>query len=598
MAFWWAWSRWQKAQADRILGTTNHTNFHEKVEPPITQIDTDGSKESGLRLAGQAGDSESDSLASELADSPVSESLIRSADTPSSLPATSYSPPVTSPVGDNRRWTLFWIFAAIALLSFVLSIWGVKAQPFATFFLLPTRAWELLLGSMLAALPATVVVRSAALRELLCLAGLAGILVPVFFYSESTPFPGLAAIPPCLGTAMLIWANTSLAGQPMKGMIAKVLSLGPVVFIGLISYSLYLWHWPIFAYGEYLRLIPNSSLERLIVIAAVVLISIISWRYVEKPFRKGTPGLMFKRVLAGALRSSLLLILGAAFFIASDGGIQRFSGDARLAIDDLRASRDSEIDHHDIATSPNPLEIAAGNFPKFGQLEKPRELDLLIWGDSHAAALVQFLHEAFQQAGLQGGIVFNLSTPPLLGFEKPLRLGLPPEKRPQIANELIAYIRRQGVKNVLLVGYWSEYQHIAGESDLRKCLEQTVAAINAAGAKAWIATDWPDQPADPNRVLIFSQLPAFIPRPKATTLQGFTRANSAVLEFISEEDGIRSVDLASPLLNNDTKQFEFIKDGKLLYQDANHLTVHAIRSYLGGNLKNFVEAVKERQQTQ
>jgi hypothetical protein len=133
MAFWWAWTRWQKNKPDRILGTTNHTNLHEKVEPPIPPIDTDKNKEAGARLAGQAGAAFSNPSASQLARDSENTPLIRSADTPSSLPATSHPllatapealaldarpspldavPPATSPLGDQRRWVLFWLFAA------------------------------------------------------------------------------------------------------------------------------------------------------------------------------------------------------------------------------------------------------------------------------------------------------------------------------------------------------------------------------------------------------------------------------------------------------------------------------------------------------
>ena len=180
-----------------------------REERNLTTEDTECTEvKAGVRLAGQAGASFSNPSASELARDSENTSLIRSADTPASSPATSDSPPVRSPDGDSRRWALFWLFATVALLSFGLSMWGLKAQPFATFFLLPTRAWELLLGSMLAVLPATIVVRNASLREILCFAGLAGILLPVFFYGEQTPFPGFAALPSCLGTAALIWANS------------------------------------------------------------------------------------------------------------------------------------------------------------------------------------------------------------------------------------------------------------------------------------------------------------------------------------------------------------------------------------------------------
>ncbi len=606
MAIWSFFNYRLKKREEWNLTTIEHEGRCEKEQPQVgPKGERAGASESkctegqaGLRLGKPSGAAFLNPSTSELARDYANAAPTRSASVSASLQATSHpqpatalpcdATPATSPIGEQRRWTLFWIFAAVALLSFGLSIWGVKTQPFATFFLLPTRAWELLVGSMLAVLSATVVIRSAHLREILSMLGLAGIFLPVFFYGEQTPFPGLAALPACMGTAVLIFANTVPAGIINQGYFVRVISWGPIVFIGLISYSLYLWHWPIFAFGEYLSLIPNSSLGRLSVIGAVVLVSIISWNFVEKPFRKVMLDLNFKRVLSVAFCSNLIIILGAAFFIISDGGIQRFSGEARIAIENLRSSRGESMDFNNLTPSPNAAAIASGKFPQFGDLEKPGGLDLIIWGDSHAASLVHVFHKEFQRSGLRGGIVFNLSTPPLLGFDKALLLGLRPEKRIEINKQMLAYVQESGARNILLAGYWSQYQSIGGDSFVRKCLEETVNSLKATGATVWIATDWPDQSADPNRVLIFSQLPEFIPRPLARSYEEYKEANSAILEFLHESSCIRSLDLATPLLDVKTNKFDFIKNGNLIYKDRNHLTVPAICDYLSEQLLRVV----------
>jgi peptidoglycan/LPS O-acetylase OafA/YrhL len=91
--------------------------------------------------------------------------------------------------------------------SLSVAVWGVKHQPYATFFLLPTRAWELLCGVLVAALPVSAIPTSRLVRESASWLGLAAILLPVWLYGETTPFPGLAALPPCLGTALFIWGT-------------------------------------------------------------------------------------------------------------------------------------------------------------------------------------------------------------------------------------------------------------------------------------------------------------------------------------------------------------------------------------------------------
>ena len=389
MAFWWAWTRWQKAQADRILGTTNHTNLHEKVEPPIPPIDTDKNKEAGARLAGQAGATFSNPSASQLARDSENISLIRSADHPASSPATSHSLPATASLcdaapstldsglsthpSDNRRWTLFGIFAAVALLSFGLSIWGVKSQPFATFFLLPTRAWELLLGSMLAILPAAVVVRSVAQRDILCLAGLAGIFLPVFLYGEATSFPGLAALPPCLGTVALIWANSHSSGASKRGWIVKVLSWKPIVFIGLISYSLYLWHWPVICFVKYWKFEKLHFFEKLILVSLGFLLAIISWRAIERPFRRPPPNINGPHFVffGSCICMSLICIFG--FTLLNGRGFpQRLPMEVRslFALDSTKSANSVDADLPAETAEHSVCSIKTNTLLQLGQKSK------------------------------------------------------------------------------------------------------------------------------------------------------------------------------------------------------------------------------------
>jgi peptidoglycan/LPS O-acetylase OafA/YrhL len=164
--------------------------------------------------------------------------------------------------------------------SLILAAWATPHMPSASFYLLPTRIWELGMGALLA----LGLVRTEAprvLRETIGALGLVCVLVPVFLYDSTTEFPGLAALPPVLGAAALIWAGT--VGPVMA---SRLLSLRPMVWIGLISYSLYLWHWPVMAFVR--NRIFTVELEPIWLMATVltsVLAGWISWRFVERPFR-------------------------------------------------------------------------------------------------------------------------------------------------------------------------------------------------------------------------------------------------------------------------------------------------------------------------
>jgi peptidoglycan/LPS O-acetylase OafA/YrhL len=192
----------------------------------------------------------------------------------------------------NCRWIAFSL--PLVFISFIMSIWGVYHQPSATFYLAPTRAWELLLGSLLA-LGLFPPIGNRMVREAVSVLGLGLIAWSVFTYSSKTPFPGLSALAPCAGAALVM--HTGASGPCI---VAKLLSARPVVFTGLISYSLYLWHWPLIVFAKYYWIRDLTTGESLVVIAISVLASVLSWRFIEKPFRKKNGVFRRPALFAGA----------------------------------------------------------------------------------------------------------------------------------------------------------------------------------------------------------------------------------------------------------------------------------------------------------
>ncbi len=211
----------------------------------------------------------------------------------------------------GRMKTAVMIMAA---LSFLLSAFGVYLFPTATFYLAITRAWELLLGTMLAmnVFPGIV---SVPLRQLASLTGLAGILFGVFAYSPQTPFPGVAALVPCLGTAVII-----ASGYTGESLVSRALSFKPVVFLGWISYSLYLWHVPVMLFQRSGIMPINASNHHHILqgltLALSILIATISWKFVETPFRTGRLMLNGRAAFAfAAISAGLLMALGVTLLL-------------------------------------------------------------------------------------------------------------------------------------------------------------------------------------------------------------------------------------------------------------------------------------------
>lgn len=225
-------------------------------------------------------------------------------------------------VKGGRAWTI----ASIAFL-FAASLAGAVAAlptaPAFVFYMIPTRTWEFVVG---AALALGLHPRSGPrwLRDCVALAGLAAIAFSIKRYASSTPFPGLAALPATLGTAAIIWAGTS--GSTW---VSRCLSWKPVVFVGRISYSLYLVHWPIIVFAGIVFDTKNSAVADAVLLAACFAAAWVNWWLVEQPARREGDrmprGLVLRWAALGCVAPAAL-----AGLVIADGGLpRRLSPEAR-----------------------------------------------------------------------------------------------------------------------------------------------------------------------------------------------------------------------------------------------------------------------------
>jgi len=187
-----------------------------------------------------------------------------------------------------RRWfpsRLRTAIVGLALVSLAIAEVVVLRDSRAAFFESPLRAWEFLTGTLIA-LGFANALHNRWQREAASAAGLLLIVLPGLFYNNGTVFPGLMAIPPCAGAALVI-----AAGEKGDSVSGRCLSWRPLVFIGLISYSLYLWHWPIVAFEERsFRMVPLRNAPwtlRLTMLMVSLAAAVLSWWFVERPFRSG-----------------------------------------------------------------------------------------------------------------------------------------------------------------------------------------------------------------------------------------------------------------------------------------------------------------------
>ena len=272
---------------------------------------------------------------------------------------------------------------ACLLVSLAAAQYFLASHPSLSFYLLPFRAWELLLGTVLALhLPGWRM--PSRMSAALGLAGLAAILGSVALMTPASAFPGFGALLPCLGAAAVI------AAGEQGGLATRLLSTAPMVFFGKISYSLYLWHWPILAYLVYANVYEPSTLQVVIALSASVVLATFTWRFVETPFRSRSATPWFRPFPALAMLS--IALAGFGLWVVASGGMRgRFSAEV-LAIAD-QAGRTGD---------PRCMGAAGQWFDPANACLFPKgssDASVAVWGDSHALAVVETIAEAASSEG-------------------------------------------------------------------------------------------------------------------------------------------------------------------------------------------------------
>jgi len=291
-----------------------------------------------------------------------------------------------------RPRALWVVLLSLALASFGLSLRGALAQRSVDFYMPQTRAWELLLG-VLIAWPGLAAPRGRLQREGAGLLGLVFVVASGLWLSEAMPMPGYAALMPCLGAALLILAGCwggSLAGLG--------LCWSPIVFVGRISYSLYLWHWPVLVFLRLSDRFPAGRYEIVAKVGALVAmmtLATLSWRYVETPFRYGKwrPG--GPRLFAMAGAAALLLATIGLGAVATSGFPGRFSP-AALAVAGETAGGESPWGYYGVRTCFLDYDDSVENLNSSGCLRPDAaRANYLVVGDSYAHDLRDGLAAGF-----------------------------------------------------------------------------------------------------------------------------------------------------------------------------------------------------------
>jgi peptidoglycan/LPS O-acetylase OafA/YrhL len=386
----------------------------------------------------------------------------------------------------SLRWRLLALAGLIAL-SLGLAAWAVRHQPGAAFYLLPTRAWELAAGVLVGVLE----IHGKGLRvrgwagEACALAGLVLIVVPVFVYGRQTPFPGWAAVPPVLGTVLLLGTAQSRVNR-------HVLATPAMRAVGLVSYSLYLWHWPLISIARLVFEREPSLAVRVILLVLSGALAAASYRYVETPFRRtGTPARVSLLRYAGALGVWIALI-GSA--LLADGYPQRWPRQFMAEVRQFDAHRSPCLALHHDATP----ETSERCYPSEGRV-------VAVVGDSHAAALGPGLRVMAARHGLGLAVQAKASCQFLVGVSRKVVM------HPELLGDCAAFDRRvmklllnnQRISAVIIAGAWragsmqpTHYVALDGRQRpadelLVQGLAKAVRTLQSAGKRVAIVRDVP-----------------------------------------------------------------------------------------------------------
>lgn len=389
------------------------------------------------------------------------------------------------------RWNVLVTLALLGLLSFGLNVWGIALDVVSTFFLPQTRFWELLAGAILAyfqlfkraqwsgwakhRLFALALVRQSSLsakgdwllKATLSALGLALVLASVTGIRQDLAFPGWWALAPVAGAFLLI-----LAG-PEAWVNRKILANRLMVFVGVISYPLYLWHWPLLSFARIVKSEIPSVEMRIGMVALSFLLAWLTYRLIERPIRLGR-----KTWIKTAALSILLVLVGCAGYDAyeRDGLAFRIPREIR------------EIATATFPHTPYPMKRKCqqdGYQTLCTEEERPL---IFLWGDSHANALYAGFNSLQKTYALGIGQSTGCGNPPYLALGSYADSAWcdKAEKRRAVNEATVSAISRIRPEIVILHARWAYEAYRTSEAETIKKLQQTITRIHAVSAQSKI----------------------------------------------------------------------------------------------------------------
>ena len=460
-------------------------------------------------------------------------------------------------LGRFSRKTQWRVLLVLFFSSLVGSEWMVHTHPNAAFYLLPARAWELIFGGLICYLPSPRGLGQSLLNKV-SLVSLLTIIVCGMAYGVDTPFPGLFAALPCIATGAIIYLNQNELTPTGIFLSSKYL-----VRVGLLSYSLYLWHWPVLVCLRYRFDGELSTFAALLALGLSGFLAYLSWRYVETPFRKGIYLTSKRNLFAAAACIPAILLICGMMIEERDGFPERLPPQAQHYFEYRNSNR--------ATVSVVPEKLYRGDIPEFGDLDSP--IKILVSGDSHAMSLMPAIESACVDLGIKGYRTTHSSSPPLLDFYLPYshkrRFGLA-ERSLEYNRAILAFAIENEISLVIMSAYWDAY---ARKDDFKVGLEKTMQAFEDAGIAVALIEDVAFQRTDIPVALAHAAWQGKEVN-LGVTAEAHARKTKSTREAFSQLnfDNVRIYDPA-PYLTDETGFWPAQVDGVPNYRDRHHLSL-------------------------
>lgn len=485
----------------------------------------------------------------------------------------------------------YLVFALLLVASLALCIWAsYSIYGEANYYLLPTRAWEMLAGVMLAygrlKLPDGFLPKLVALLLM---------VLPMFLYDQNTDFPGLYACIPVIGAVIFMsqkWDGNSILVKSFKSK--------PMVYFGKISYPLYLWHWPLVVLARH-QFIPETLGLKLLLVIITIVLSILTYELVEKKLQ----GIDTKsrnsinKIFAGAAVMTCSAVAVALLIIKADGFWGRFPKEVRQAYHDTSATGwKRELNPKPFYS--NNAQSKRGEFAMIG--DPSEEVDFFLVGDSHGKSLLTLVNQMCAQYESAGYVALRDACLPVPNvYRKKAPRNLP--YKSIVKNQIL----ESKVKNVIIASNWTVYvkgneggarrnvnteDGFGGDEealdDLKKNMLLFIEELREAGLSVWIVNQVPNQEHEVPRLVAKASSKNLLNDLRGSSMGAYLERSGEVVNFINglASDKVRIIQPEKVLFNGTESIIQI--DGHPLYYDENHLTV------IGANLlrEQFSECFK------